>query len=66
MEMGVPAPEDQSVVVDDHRLMRAGLVSLLGRGTDDLEVVGEAAAGEQASSVAADRPDVVLMECRCR
>jgi DNA-binding NarL/FixJ family response regulator len=50
------------VVVDDHELVRAGLVELLGAG-DDIEVVGIAAEGEQALEVvSAHRPDVVLMD----
>jgi DNA-binding NarL/FixJ family response regulator len=50
------------VIVDDHRLVRAGLITLLG-ATDDLEVVGEAADGEQAlGCVAQTDPDVVLMD----
>jgi DNA-binding NarL/FixJ family response regulator len=50
------------LVVDDHQLVRAGLVSLLD-GEDDLEVVGEAADGAEALEVAvATAPDVVLMD----
>jgi DNA-binding NarL/FixJ family response regulator len=50
------------LVVDDHQLVRAGLVALLD-GADDLEVVGQAADGAAAVEVAADTtPDVVLMD----
>jgi DNA-binding NarL/FixJ family response regulator len=50
------------LVVDDHQLVRAGLVSLLD-GEDDLEVVGQAADGAEALEVAtATTPDVVLMD----
>jgi DNA-binding NarL/FixJ family response regulator len=50
------------LVVDDHRLVRAGLSTLLG-ATADVQVVGEAADGACAvSAVAADQPDVVLMD----
>ena len=50
------------VVVDDHRLVRAGLATLLN-SAGDMEIVGEAANGEQGVEVAADvRPDVVLMD----
>ena len=50
------------VVVDDHELVRAGLLELLG-ATDDIEVVGTAADGERALEVvAAEEPDVVLMD----
>ena len=50
------------LVVDDHRLVRAGLSTLLG-ATPDVEVVGEAANGEEAVNIADQRsPDVVLMD----
>jgi DNA-binding NarL/FixJ family response regulator len=50
------------LVVDDHRLVRAGLVSLL-QAAGDVEVVGEAADGRQALEVArATRPAVTLMD----
>jgi DNA-binding NarL/FixJ family response regulator len=50
------------LLVDDHRLVRAGLVALLA-GTEDIEVVGEAADGRQAVELAAQlRPHVVLMD----
>ena len=50
------------LLVDDHRLVRAGLAALLA-GSPDLEVVGEAADGEQAIELAARLlPDVVLMD----
>jgi len=52
------------LVVDDHPIVRAGLVGLLDV-EDDMEIVGEAADGEQAlSRTAALRPDVVLMDLR--
>ncbi len=50
------------LLVDDHQLVRAGLKALLDTA-DDLEVVGQAADGEQALTLArALRPDVVLMD----
>ncbi|GAA5022194.1 response regulator transcription factor [Terrabacter aeriphilus] len=50
------------VVVDDHRLVRAGLRTILD-ASDDLEVVGEAADGAEAVTVvAATSPDVVLLD----
>ena len=50
------------VLVDDHRLVRAGLQSLLD-STDDLEVVGAASDGEEALDQArAAEPDVILMD----
>ncbi|WP_049571783.1 response regulator [Nonomuraea sp. SBT364] len=49
-------------LVDDHPVVRAGLVALLS-GEDDMEIVGEAAAGAEAlRGIAAARPDVVLMD----
>jgi DNA-binding NarL/FixJ family response regulator len=52
------------VVVDDHPVVRAGLVAMLGE-EPDFEVVGEAADGAEAvTRVAALRPDVVLMDLR--
>jgi DNA-binding NarL/FixJ family response regulator len=50
------------LLVDDHRLVRAGLAALLA-ATEDIEVVGEAADGRQAVELAARlHPDVVLMD----
>lgn len=52
------------LVVDDQRLMRDGLRTLLEL-EDDLVVVGEAASGEAAVSAFAElQPDVVLMDVR--
>lgn len=50
------------LLVDDHRLVRAGLRSLLATAAD-VEVVGEAEDGVQALQLAAvTDPDVVLMD----
>jgi DNA-binding NarL/FixJ family response regulator len=50
------------LVVDDHHLVRAGLITLLG-AAPDIQVAGEAADGEQAlAAAAATAPDVVLMD----
>jgi DNA-binding NarL/FixJ family response regulator len=50
------------LVIDDHRLVRAGLITLLG-AAGDIEVVGEAAEGNQGLAVArAVKPEVVLMD----
>jgi DNA-binding NarL/FixJ family response regulator len=50
------------VVVDDHALVRAGLVELLG-AAEDIDVVGTAADGADAPEVvSASRPEVVLMD----
>lgn len=52
------------LVVDDQRLMRDGIASLLGI-QDGIEVVGTASNGQEALASAADlRPDVVLMDMR--
>jgi DNA-binding NarL/FixJ family response regulator len=52
------------VVADDQTAVREGLAIMLGL-LDDVEVVGEAADGEQALElVALHRPDVVLMDLR--
>ncbi|GAA4471440.1 response regulator transcription factor [Rhodococcus olei] len=52
------------LLVDDHPVVRAGMRALL-TSRDGLDVVGEAASGEQALDlVAAERPDVVLMDLR--
>jgi DNA-binding NarL/FixJ family response regulator len=52
------------LVVDDHPVVRSGLIGMLAV-TDDIEVVGEAGDGEEAITlVASTRPDVVLMDLR--
>jgi DNA-binding NarL/FixJ family response regulator len=50
------------LLADDQALVRAGFRALL-EAQDDVEVVGEAADGEQAASLAR-RADVVLMDIR--
>ncbi len=52
------------LVVDDHPIVRAGLVAVLAE-EPGLEIVGEAADGDEAVRIAAEtRPDVVLMDLR--
>ena len=52
------------LLVDDQTLVRQGVRSLLGFA-DGIEVVGEAEDGEAAlERIAADRPDVVLLDVR--
>lgn len=50
------------LVVDDHRLVRAGLAALL-QADDDIDVVAEASDGAEAVRLAVEVvPDVVLMD----
>jgi DNA-binding NarL/FixJ family response regulator len=50
------------MVVDDHPIVRQGLVSVLG-DEDDLEVVGEAGSGREAVALTARlQPDVILLD----
>lgn len=50
------------LIVDDHDLFREGLRALIST-TEDIEIVGEAASGEEAIASAEElQPDVVLMD----
>ena len=50
------------LVVEDHRLVREGLVNLL-RVSPEIEVVSEASNGEEAVAKAASlKPDIILMD----
>ncbi|MEU3843938.1 response regulator transcription factor [Streptomyces sp. NPDC028635] len=50
------------LVCDDHAVVRAGLLALLG-SAPDIEVIGEAGGGEEAIALARKLgPDVVLMD----
>lgn len=52
------------LIVDDHALAREGLRAILARA-EDLEVVAEAASGEEALACVRDvDPDIVLMDIR--
>jgi DNA-binding NarL/FixJ family response regulator len=52
------------LVVDDHPVVRAGMVAVLGEESD-FDVVGEAANGAEALALVPRlRPDVVLMDLR--
>jgi len=50
------------MIVDDHAVVRSGLRAFM-LAFDDLEMVGEATGGEEATRMCADvKPDVVLMD----
>ena len=50
------------LIVDDHEMVRGGLVAFL-HTADDLELVGEAETGEEAVQLCATvQPDVALMD----
>ncbi|WP_159500630.1 response regulator transcription factor [Microbacterium sp. 18062] len=52
------------LIVDDHPIVRAGLVALVSDASD-MDVVGTAATGAEAVALAAsEAPDVVLMDLR--
>lgn len=56
------APPVRILVVDDHALLRQGIVTVLA-DERDLQVVGEAANGREAVAKAAElMPDVILMD----
>jgi DNA-binding NarL/FixJ family response regulator len=58
------APPARLVIAEDHPLVRAGLRSMLA-GEPDLEIVGEAATGQQAVEPCCSlHPDLVLMDLR--
>lgn len=58
-------PEERKIrilLVDDHEMVRIGLAAVLGT-EEDMEVVGEAADGEEGVRLAMEyQPDVVLMD----
>lgn len=55
-------PKTRLLIADDHAIVREGLRLLLG-DAPDLEIVGEAADGPSAVTLAATlRPDVILMD----
>jgi DNA-binding NarL/FixJ family response regulator len=52
------------LIADDHPLVRSGMRALLG-AAEDMEVVGEAATGEEAVTLAASlQPEVIVMDLR--
>jgi len=51
------------LIVDDHEVIRIGLTSLLSG--DEVEIVGQAASGEEAVDLAQKiKPDVILLDIR--
>jgi two-component system, NarL family, response regulator LiaR len=55
-------PAIRVLVVDDHKVVRSGLTALL-YAYDDLELVGEAADGEEAVALCGHvQPDVIVMD----
>ncbi|MDI3388224.1 response regulator transcription factor [Streptomyces sp. B-S-A8] len=57
-----PGSPVRVLLCDDHAVVRAGLLALLG-SAPDIEVAGEAGTGEEAVALAAKlSPDVVLMD----
>lgn len=55
-------PKIRIMTVDDHALVREGIIALLKR-YDDVEVVGEASSGSEAIDAARKlRPDIILMD----
>ncbi|WP_406094182.1 response regulator [Streptomyces sp. NBC_01013] len=60
--MSATDPPVRILLCDDHAVVRAGLLALLG-SEPDIEVVGEAGSGEEAVALAAKlNPAVVLMD----
>lgn len=52
------------LIVDDHPVVRAGLVSMLGTQSE-LQVIGSASSGDEALNIIQrDSPDVVLLDLR--
>ncbi|MBK9797603.1 MAG: response regulator transcription factor [Holophagaceae bacterium] len=59
----IPTDRIRLLIVDDHPVVRDGLVSILHEGEPDLEVVGEASDGKEAvNSWRTLRPTVTIMD----
>lgn len=64
--MNVVTTDIRVLVVDDDALVRSALAMVLG-DVAGIRLVGEAADGDDVvATVDAHRPDVVLMDVRCR
>ncbi len=63
--MGEPMnPPIRVMVVDDHPMVRAGLITML-RANSSIECVGEASSGQQAIELASSlKPQVILMDLK--
>jgi DNA-binding NarL/FixJ family response regulator len=62
MSQELAASPIRLLVADDHRLFREGVASLLERAAD-VELVGQAASGEEAVKLVSElEPDLVLMD----
>jgi DNA-binding NarL/FixJ family response regulator len=60
----MPSTQIRVLIVDDHEMVREGLMSML-KSEPDFEVVGQTGHGaEVAELVASARPDVVLLDAR--
>ncbi len=58
-----PSDRIRLLIVDDHPIVRDGLVSILHEGEPDLEVVGEAGDGRDAVEAWRTlRPSVTIMD----
>ncbi|HTN70951.1 MAG TPA: response regulator transcription factor [Methylomirabilota bacterium] len=56
-------PARRVLIADDHKMMRAGLRSLLEEQKSNFDCVGEAEDGQEAVSMAKElRPDIVVMD----
>jgi len=59
----IPSAPIRLLIVDDHPVVRDGLVAILHQGEPDLEVVGEAGDGKEAVATwRALRPTVTIMD----
>jgi len=59
----IPSTPIRLLIVDDHPVVRDGLVAILHQGEPDLEVVGEAGDGKEAVATwRALRPTVTIMD----